>query len=157
MGATLRVRSRKFPAVTNCTSIDWFHEWPEEALISVSKRFLSEGTDLQVCTTAYIYPSLFFVVILSKKSTNNKNSFLKKNNRFLKLNSNWISWFDLIPDDVHYYTSYAVLVAVHRNSFFAHLIFFCVLIVNHVQQAAFSTESFIFMLFCYLSFTARPL
>ncbi|KAK7113097.1 dynein beta chain, ciliary-like [Littorina saxatilis] len=42
VGSTLRVRSRKFPAVTNCTSIDWFHEWPEEALISVSARFLEE-------------------------------------------------------------------------------------------------------------------
>ncbi|KAK7475395.1 hypothetical protein BaRGS_00033345, partial [Batillaria attramentaria] len=34
--------SRKFPAVTNCSSIDWFHEWPEEALISVSARFLED-------------------------------------------------------------------------------------------------------------------
>ncbi|ESO12478.1 hypothetical protein HELRODRAFT_155577 [Helobdella robusta] len=42
VGNTLRVRSRNFPALTNCTSIDWFHEWPEEALISVSHRFLSE-------------------------------------------------------------------------------------------------------------------
>ena len=42
VGSTLRVRSRKFPAIVNCTSIDWFHEWPEEALISVSSRFLSE-------------------------------------------------------------------------------------------------------------------
>ena len=42
VGSTLRVRSRKFPAIVNCTSIDWFHEWPEEALVSVSSRFLSE-------------------------------------------------------------------------------------------------------------------
>lgn len=42
VGNTLRVRSRKFPAVTNCTAIDWFHEWPEEALVSVSRRFLEE-------------------------------------------------------------------------------------------------------------------
>ncbi|XP_055341295.1 LOW QUALITY PROTEIN: dynein beta chain, ciliary-like [Paramacrobiotus metropolitanus] len=40
VGPTLRMRSRKFPAVTNCTSIDWFHDWPQEALISVSKTFL---------------------------------------------------------------------------------------------------------------------
>ncbi|XP_071813348.1 dynein beta chain, ciliary-like isoform X2 [Apostichopus japonicus] len=45
VGNTLRVRGRKFPAVTNCTCIDWFHEWPQEALISVSKRFL-EDTEL---------------------------------------------------------------------------------------------------------------
>ncbi|KAK7507150.1 hypothetical protein BaRGS_00001085, partial [Batillaria attramentaria] len=43
VGSTLRVRGRKFPAVTNCTSIDWFHEWPEEALVSVSARFLEEN------------------------------------------------------------------------------------------------------------------
>lgn len=42
VGSTLRVRSRKFPALVNCTSIDWFHEWPKEALESVSKRFLAE-------------------------------------------------------------------------------------------------------------------
>ena len=29
VGTTLRVRSRKFPAITNSTSIDWYHEWPE--------------------------------------------------------------------------------------------------------------------------------
>ena len=42
VGSTLRVRGRKFPAVVNCTCIDWFHEWPQEALISVSMRFLNE-------------------------------------------------------------------------------------------------------------------
>nr|CAH7754609.1 unnamed protein product [Callosobruchus chinensis] len=42
VGSTLRVRARKFPALVNCTSIDWFHEWPKEALESVSKRFLAE-------------------------------------------------------------------------------------------------------------------
>ncbi|KAK0086060.1 hypothetical protein PV325_003945 [Microctonus aethiopoides] len=42
VGSTLRVRSRKFPAIINCTAINWFHEWPQEALMSVSKRFLQE-------------------------------------------------------------------------------------------------------------------
>ncbi|KAG7310430.1 hypothetical protein JYU34_003208 [Plutella xylostella] len=42
VGSTLRVRSRKFPALINCTSINWFHEWPQEALVSVSMRFLEE-------------------------------------------------------------------------------------------------------------------
>jgi dynein heavy chain len=42
VGSTLRVRSRKFPAITNTTNIDWFHEWPEEALISVAQRFLGD-------------------------------------------------------------------------------------------------------------------
>lgn len=42
VGSTLRIRGRKFPAIVNCTAIDWFHEWPKEALESVSKRFLAE-------------------------------------------------------------------------------------------------------------------
>ncbi|KAG5679915.1 hypothetical protein PVAND_009451 [Polypedilum vanderplanki] len=42
VGSTLRVRARKFPAIINCSCIDWFHEWPQNALESVSKRFLSE-------------------------------------------------------------------------------------------------------------------
>lgn len=46
VGSTLRVRSRKFPAIINCTAINWFHEWPQEALMSVSKRFLQELNEL---------------------------------------------------------------------------------------------------------------
>ncbi|KAI9353687.1 dynein heavy chain and region D6 of dynein motor-domain-containing protein [Obelidium mucronatum] len=41
VGNTLRSRCRKFPAIVNCTMIDWFHEWPEEALASVATRFIS--------------------------------------------------------------------------------------------------------------------
>lgn len=37
-----RFRARMFPGVINCTSMDWFHEWPREALIDVAARFLAE-------------------------------------------------------------------------------------------------------------------
>ncbi|XP_049624579.1 dynein axonemal heavy chain 17 [Suncus etruscus] len=47
VGSVLRVRARKFPAVVNCTAIDWFREWPEEALVSVSGRFLEETEGIQ--------------------------------------------------------------------------------------------------------------
>ncbi|XP_026133128.1 dynein axonemal heavy chain 9 [Carassius auratus] len=47
VGSKLRVRSRKFPAVVNCTAIDWFHEWPQEALESVSLRFLQDVEHVQ--------------------------------------------------------------------------------------------------------------
>lgn len=42
VGSTLRVRARNFPALVNCTAIDWFHEWPRNALESVSSRFLKD-------------------------------------------------------------------------------------------------------------------
>lgn len=43
VGTTLRVRARKFPAIINCTQINWFHEWPQEALVSVSLNFLRDS------------------------------------------------------------------------------------------------------------------
>ena len=42
VGDALRVRCRQFPSLINCTTIDWFHGWPEAALISVAERFLSD-------------------------------------------------------------------------------------------------------------------
>lgn len=48
VGNTLRIRSRRFPALVTCTSINWFYEWPKEALESVSFRFLSDLIELPV-------------------------------------------------------------------------------------------------------------
>jgi dynein heavy chain, axonemal len=42
VGDAFRNRARKFPALINCTVIDWFHPWPEEALLSVANKFLEE-------------------------------------------------------------------------------------------------------------------
>jgi dynein heavy chain len=41
VGDGLRSRARRFPALINCTVIDWFHPWPKEALKSVSTKFLT--------------------------------------------------------------------------------------------------------------------
>ncbi|TPX75806.1 hypothetical protein CcCBS67573_g02914 [Chytriomyces confervae] len=45
VGDTFRNRCRMFPSLVNCCTIDWFDEWPREALLSVSRRFL-EFVDL---------------------------------------------------------------------------------------------------------------
>jgi len=42
VGDTFRIRARMFPGLINCTSMDWFHEWPRDALIDVANRFLAE-------------------------------------------------------------------------------------------------------------------
>ena len=42
IGESFRGRVRNFPSLVNCTTIDWFSEWPKDALESVAKRFLSE-------------------------------------------------------------------------------------------------------------------
>ena len=41
VGNAFRTRARKFPAIVNCTTIDWFQAWPEQALSGVALRFLS--------------------------------------------------------------------------------------------------------------------
>jgi dynein heavy chain len=42
VGDDFRNRAKKFPALINNTVIDWFHEWPQEALLSVADKFLAE-------------------------------------------------------------------------------------------------------------------
>jgi dynein heavy chain len=42
VGDMFRIRARMFPGLINCTSIDWFFAWPEDALIDVATRFLKE-------------------------------------------------------------------------------------------------------------------
>ncbi len=41
VGDKFRVRARQFPALISSTTFDYFHPWPQEALISVAKRFIS--------------------------------------------------------------------------------------------------------------------
>lgn len=40
VGEKLRVRTRMFPSLINCCTLDWFNSWPRDALVSVSKQFL---------------------------------------------------------------------------------------------------------------------
>ncbi|XP_004676628.1 PREDICTED: dynein heavy chain 1, axonemal [Condylura cristata] len=67
IGEVFRARLRQFPSLVNCCTIDWFNEWPAEALESVAITFLNEipGLDstitviegmVQVCV--YIHQSV---------------------------------------------------------------------------------------------------
>ncbi|XP_003791133.1 dynein heavy chain 9, axonemal [Otolemur garnettii] len=61
VGNKLRVRSRKFPAIVNCTAIDWFHEWPQEALESISLRFLQNTEGIEPAVKQSISKFMAFV------------------------------------------------------------------------------------------------
>ena len=39
-GPKMRLLIRQYPSLVNCTSIDWFLSWPEEALKTVSNFYL---------------------------------------------------------------------------------------------------------------------
>lgn len=42
VGGEFRERLRKFPSLVNCTTIDWFSEWPRDALHTVATQFLAD-------------------------------------------------------------------------------------------------------------------
>ncbi|KAL8578359.1 Dynein heavy chain 2, axonemal [Nucella lapillus] len=42
VGEAFRNRIRMYPAFVNCTTIDWFYEWPQDALLEVADRYLSD-------------------------------------------------------------------------------------------------------------------
>ena len=46
VGEKFVTRLRMFPSLVNCCTIDWFTEWPEEALISVAKNILEQKDDI---------------------------------------------------------------------------------------------------------------
>mmetsp|Transcript_25572 Transcript_25572/g.12109 ORF Transcript_25572/g.12109 Transcript_25572/m.12109 type:complete len:129 (+) Transcript_25572:339-725(+) len=41
IGMSLRNSLRNFPALVTCCSIDWFTQWPDQALYSVAKNFFT--------------------------------------------------------------------------------------------------------------------
>uniref|UniRef100_A0A670ILT6 Dynein axonemal heavy chain 1 n=1 Tax=Podarcis muralis TaxID=64176 RepID=A0A670ILT6_PODMU len=45
IGEVFRARLRQFPSLVNCCTIDWFNEWPAEALESVAASFFNEIPD----------------------------------------------------------------------------------------------------------------
>eukprot|EP00731_Ephydatia_muelleri_P001617 Em0001g1617a len=45
VGDAFRSRCRMFPSLVNCCTIDWFIEWPKEALLSVARTFF-ENVDV---------------------------------------------------------------------------------------------------------------
>jgi dynein heavy chain len=49
-----------FPSLVNCCTIDWFYEWPMEALISVANTFLADidlGSDDNAKTVELVVKS----------------------------------------------------------------------------------------------------
>lgn len=41
-GSTLQERIRMYPSLVNCCTINWFTDWPQEALYAVAQKYLDE-------------------------------------------------------------------------------------------------------------------
>ena len=42
VGEAFRIRLRKFPSLVNCCTINWFQEWPADALKAVASQFMAD-------------------------------------------------------------------------------------------------------------------
>lgn len=40
IGDNFRTRVRMFPSLVNCCTIDWFQDWPQDALLWLARKFL---------------------------------------------------------------------------------------------------------------------
>uniref|UniRef100_A0AAY4DTI1 Dynein, axonemal, heavy polypeptide 9 like n=1 Tax=Denticeps clupeoides TaxID=299321 RepID=A0AAY4DTI1_9TELE len=74
VGFTLRTRARKFPALVNCTAIDWFHAWPQLALQSVSSSFI-EKIEVKASISEFISYAHTSVNEVSVKYQQNEKHF----------------------------------------------------------------------------------
>lgn len=42
IGDKFRNRLRQYPSLVNCTTIDWFCDWPKEALLEVANKYIGD-------------------------------------------------------------------------------------------------------------------
>ncbi|XP_058416307.1 dynein axonemal heavy chain 1 isoform X1 [Diceros bicornis minor] len=70
IGEVFRARLRQFPSLVNCCTIDWFNEWPAEALESVATKFLNEIPELEA--TSEVIEGLIQVCVYIHQSVARK-------------------------------------------------------------------------------------
>ncbi|KAI9188053.1 hypothetical protein H9P43_002444 [Blastocladiella emersonii ATCC 22665] len=64
VGDAFRNRLRMFPALVNCSTIDWFSDWPEDALLEVAAKYLN-GFPLDPAVNKLNIASVFTTAHLS--------------------------------------------------------------------------------------------
>ena len=48
-GEEFRLRMRSYPNLINCATLNWFHAWPNDALIETAKKYIDKiGTDAKM-------------------------------------------------------------------------------------------------------------
>jgi dynein heavy chain, axonemal len=81
VGESFRRRARQFPALVNCTVIDWFQPWPKDALLSVAESFLENidvGEQQQVKQSIVNFMPFSFQVV-----NNLSQQILEKEKRYI--------------------------------------------------------------------------
>lgn len=70
------MRLRQYPSLINCTTIDWFLDWPKDALLEVAFRSL---TTIEILETITGQPRVYLhnIIILNIVLTNIESYLLK--------------------------------------------------------------------------------
>lgn len=66
VGEAFRNRLRMFPSIVNCTTIDWFSEWPEDALLEVALKYLDSAnleSDVLKKAVSQVFVSIHMSVV----------------------------------------------------------------------------------------------
>ncbi|KAI8803834.1 dynein heavy chain and region D6 of dynein motor-domain-containing protein [Cladochytrium replicatum] len=79
VGDAFRNRLRKFPSLVNCCTIDWFQEWPADALEMVATKFLSEIEMPDTVRTDAVYMCKHFHDQTRKQSEKFKSALRRHN------------------------------------------------------------------------------
>lgn len=97
LGNVFRARIRQFPSLVTCSTIDWFSEWPEEALLGVGRgQIISTdvdlGSDLDNCVEMFksihmsvSRKSVEFADQLNRKNYVTPTSFLEQLNMYMQI------------------------------------------------------------------------
>lgn len=81
VGTAFRNRIRMYPALVNCTTIDMFHQWQQEALLEVGERYLT-SVNLEGNEQVYISLNHFYLLtqVFKHNSIGTQKKFLEMEN-----------------------------------------------------------------------------
>ncbi|RUS78759.1 hypothetical protein EGW08_013475 [Elysia chlorotica] len=82
LGEIFRARLRQFPALVNCCTIDWFSQWPSDALKSVATSFLDDIVEVDNSDKVLMDGLVVMCQEIHESVTKNSAKFLAEMSRY---------------------------------------------------------------------------
>jgi len=82
VGDLMWSRARKFPALVNCTVIDWFQQWPVDALLNVAAKFLTPVQQLGPQDSSLRQPIIEFFPFSYEAVNQLSQTYIQEERRF---------------------------------------------------------------------------
>lgn len=92
IGDAFRNRIRQYPSLINCTTIDWFLEWPREALLEVGNKFLMDLNLIVTITgeNKIVRVRFFFPSIINANKKKKYQFFIYRNQGNRRQQFRWL-------------------------------------------------------------------